>query len=401
MSSPRKPSRLRAAPEYNPASKVKVPQAGDTAPEPRARPQPSLVLPGAPDVADLAARYAATLKAPEEVFEEPVVEEATLPAEPTLVALPHTRPAPEPEPVRVQTRAERRRGIRPLGMAFALVGLAALPLAVKAPPLEKGPEMPVIGGFRIQPALGITWSLNRRPVETVTGEWRAPAAPASLAVVPLASSVRLSDSVALPPLPLEAPASDVIWTEVRPVGLVAPSEVHVPDGSRLVAPEVAPAPLPLPEAPSARTETTDEIEAPSEGGVVSAPPRPATLREEGLEAPVPPSAPTRPDASVAAIDPLRVTILAPTRGDQKVADEIAQTVQNEGHELVRVQSFDFNVSSRNLRYFHPEDRAAAAELAARYDADATPEFGQERLEAFYAKLARGDAVVDRGEHAVF
>ena len=104
--------------------------------------------------------------------------------------------------------------------------------------------------------------------------------------------------------------------------------------------------------------------------MVSAPPRPATLREEGLEVPVPPSAPTRPDASVAAIDPLRVTILAPTRGDQKVADEIAQTVQNEGHELVRVQSFDFNVSSRNLRYFHPEDRAAAAELAARYDADA-------------------------------
>lgn len=38
---------------------------------------------------------------------------------------------------------------------------------------------------------------------------------------------------------------------------------------------------------------------------------------------------------------------------------------------------------------------------ARYDADATPEFGTDRLEDHYAALLRGDVVDDRGAHAVF
>jgi divinyl chlorophyllide a 8-vinyl-reductase len=38
---------------------------------------------------------------------------------------------------------------------------------------------------------------------------------------------------------------------------------------------------------------------------------------------------------------------------------------------------------------------------ARYDADATPEFGSDRLEDHYAAMLRGAAGDDRGAHAVF
>lgn len=37
----------------------------------------------------------------------------------------------------------------------------------------------------------------------------------------------------------------------------------------------------------------------------------------------------------------------------------------------------------------------------RYDAEATPEFGTETLTAYFAQLVRGEAQVERGEHAVF
>ena len=53
--------RERAMPEFRPAPRPPVPAARKSGLEPRARPQPSLILPGAPDVAELAERYAATL----------------------------------------------------------------------------------------------------------------------------------------------------------------------------------------------------------------------------------------------------------------------------------------------------------------------------------------------------
>jgi divinyl chlorophyllide a 8-vinyl-reductase len=37
----------------------------------------------------------------------------------------------------------------------------------------------------------------------------------------------------------------------------------------------------------------------------------------------------------------------------------------------------------------------------RYDADATPSTGTETLYDFYARMIRGEATVDRGDHAVF
>lgn len=37
----------------------------------------------------------------------------------------------------------------------------------------------------------------------------------------------------------------------------------------------------------------------------------------------------------------------------------------------------------------------------RYDADATPSSGSETLFDFYARLVKGDAIAERGDHAVF
>jgi divinyl chlorophyllide a 8-vinyl-reductase len=37
----------------------------------------------------------------------------------------------------------------------------------------------------------------------------------------------------------------------------------------------------------------------------------------------------------------------------------------------------------------------------RYDADATPSFGSETLFDYYKMLVKGEAVAERGDHAVF
>ncbi len=50
-------------------------------------------------------------------------------------------------------------------------------------------------------------------------------------------------------------------------------------------------------------------------------------------------------------------------------------------------------ATESMLVWNPETKA--------YDADATPETGSETLFDFYAKLVRGEAAVDRGEHAVF
>jgi divinyl chlorophyllide a 8-vinyl-reductase len=53
------------------------------------------------------------------------------------------------------------------------------------------------------------------------------------------------------------------------------------------------------------------------------------------------------------------------------------------------------------RYYATESMLLWDPVAQRYDADATPSFGQDTLEAHYARLLRGDVADDRGEHAVF
>jgi divinyl chlorophyllide a 8-vinyl-reductase len=53
------------------------------------------------------------------------------------------------------------------------------------------------------------------------------------------------------------------------------------------------------------------------------------------------------------------------------------------------------------RYYATESMLLWDPVGQRYDADATPSFGKDTLEAHYARLLRGEVADDRGEHAVF
>ncbi|MCE6969921.1 NAD(P)H-binding protein [Cereibacter sphaeroides] len=53
------------------------------------------------------------------------------------------------------------------------------------------------------------------------------------------------------------------------------------------------------------------------------------------------------------------------------------------------------------RYYATESMLVLDPATGRYDADATPSAGSETLQEFYARLIRGEASVDLGEHAVF
>lgn len=53
------------------------------------------------------------------------------------------------------------------------------------------------------------------------------------------------------------------------------------------------------------------------------------------------------------------------------------------------------------RYYATESMLVLDPVTGRYDADATPESGADTLFEFYARVLRGEAQVDRGDHAVF
>jgi divinyl chlorophyllide a 8-vinyl-reductase len=53
------------------------------------------------------------------------------------------------------------------------------------------------------------------------------------------------------------------------------------------------------------------------------------------------------------------------------------------------------------RYYARESMLVWDPATRAYDAQATPEFGSDRLEDHYAALLRGDLADDRGAHAVF
>ena len=57
---------------------------------------------------------------------------------------------------------------------------------------------------------------------------------------------------------------------------------------------------------------------------------------------------------------------------------------------------------RIAKFYATESMLHWDENAKRYDADATPEFGEDTLADFYAKLASGDiSPPERGEHSLF
>ncbi|WP_316239645.1 NAD(P)H-binding protein [Bradyrhizobium sp. SZCCHNR1015] len=53
------------------------------------------------------------------------------------------------------------------------------------------------------------------------------------------------------------------------------------------------------------------------------------------------------------------------------------------------------------RYYATESMLVLDPATGRYDADATPSTGSERLFDYYARLIRGEATAERGDHAVF
>ena len=52
-------------------------------------------------------------------------------------------------------------------------------------------------------------------------------------------------------------------------------------------------------------------------------------------------------------------------------------------------------------YYATESMLVWDDASGRYDADATPEWGEDTLEAHYARLLKGEAADDRGDHAIF
>lgn len=53
------------------------------------------------------------------------------------------------------------------------------------------------------------------------------------------------------------------------------------------------------------------------------------------------------------------------------------------------------------RYYATESMLVWDPVAGRYDAAATPSYGQQTLLDYYAQVIRGDAIAERGDHAVF
>lgn len=53
------------------------------------------------------------------------------------------------------------------------------------------------------------------------------------------------------------------------------------------------------------------------------------------------------------------------------------------------------------RYYATESMLVLDPVTGRYDADATPSAGSETLLNFYARLVKGEATIERGDHAVF
>lgn len=304
----------------------------------------SLVLDDAPAVSDLASRYAATL----EPDPAPVAEPE-----------PVTEPVPEPE-----VAEERPRSRRPWLLAFSALILAIVPFATKAPPLNVGPSAPLVRNFSIQPALGVTWSMQQRPVETRSGEWTprtllSPASPADPVDWKPADFIRKLPGMALPLAggdhgPLE-------WSSIPLIN------------SGKVASLVSPS---MPGDFSATTGARETAAAPSEitkrplklFGNVPAKPRPPVADAVQPDAAPEDASLIAPPAPVLA-NPLRLTILSPELSDKRIAATIAEDIPQHGHEVVDVREVPFSIKSRNLRYFFDRDRRDAAHLAKLYDAE--------------------------------
>lgn len=269
----------------------------------------------------------------------PVVRESRAPKPAPVV-----RPDPEPSvqndgpaflnssPATFETpvapKRVRRRGV-PLGLLAGVCVLAVLPFTTEVRPLEKGPSAGNASTFGLQPALGITSPMNEVPRTTIPGEW---------------AKVATDRPVAPPAFLLDGSVARA--SPVAPMGDAPPSEAAFGplDWSSL--------------GPTVESVSVDAI----------ATPWPDTL-------PGAPEAVPGPDEQAAAVvtypeplSDLRVTILVPSTGNVEFANEIAQDVQNRGHELAAITPVNIKISERNVRFYHAGDRGEAERLADAYGA---------------------------------
>ncbi len=69
--------------------------------------------------------------------------------------------------------------------------------------------------------------------------------------------------------------------------------------------------------------------------------------------------------------------------------------------VVSQKLFEKAELARIGHYYATESMLVWDSANGRYDAGATPEFGSDRLEDYFEQVIRGDAIVERGDHAMF
>ena len=342
------------------------------APQPASRRQRGLVSDDAPNVYDLAQRYAATLKPPENV---------TRPFDPI-----YSEPTPEPEPIPVEPPIYTgppldRRNRRPFGLGLVVLAFSLVPLAQMAPPLEKGPEQPPTPFFGLPPALGLNTSLVWRP-ETYPVAPALPVPPSpALGPAPAFETLlerggvsRLGHAPRMTPPRIGPPEGQVTWSDVTPpqapgalAGLAAPTDTSAPSAP---PPMQSPRPQPKSRALTGEPEIRPASEPESDidvqtGTVIDAAPEGRT--PETLGEPAPDVAPAFEDTTPGLPNStLNVTILVPEGADPSSAEKIARDAQALGHSLNRIRPVGVNIREPNVRFFHNDDRPAATRLARSY-----------------------------------
>jgi hypothetical protein len=363
---------------------------------PRKSPRGGLIADGAPDVIDLAQRYASTLKPPVNVT-EPF---DTVQSEPSTS---HQDAVPQP--------MASPRSRRPFGLGLVVLAFSLVPLTGMAPPLEKGPPEPESPFFALPPALGLTTSLVWPAAPTQSGEWMPPPAVPSLGAAPshevsplglglfifsaspvaprfnapsdtapkVALEGRVANTVpgvaplATPPSPdarpqpLEVPVPRP--RPVAPAAITPPTEASSavdvqPESAPTITPETAPV-----NVPDVTPEAAPTVAPEASTGTVPTD-RPSAIIRDISANQTPQARPKPPAPQVAqTTSPLDLTILVPSSAARSVAEDIAADAQARGHNLNVIKDVPLSISTPNVRYFHSEDRAEAVRLGRLYGAE--------------------------------
>ncbi len=330
----------------------------------RPRRDTGLVANDAPDVIDLAQRYAATLKPPNNVTVPFDTSRRTHQAP--------KQPAAAPDPYVVAPR-QPVRSRRPFGLAIVVLAFSLVPLSQLAPPLEKGPAVPPTPFFGLPPALGLPTSWVWLP-EDRSEIWVRPMPGPVLGAAPTAETSSISTATSLPNLggiDLGALVGTVDWTALDAVPIAdqpAPiAEASSADDPIILIPRLAPRPRPTTQTPA------PQLDAEPEAGAETVQNRTVVDLSIGGRSPDA-LAPAVPDARPLNRDTvpeplastLSLTILVPNRAALATAEEIAARAEARGHPPSVIRNVDVSINTPNVRYFHNDDRIEATRLARDY-----------------------------------